>query len=292
MNDFHTPVLKDEVINALDIAPGKKYIDATIGGGGHTREILNRGGFVLGLDRDPDAIRYVEKEFEEDVVKGKLTLVQTNFAEIREKAEQFGFVNVAGILFDLGVSSYQIDKSGRGFSFRFDEPLDMRMNNQAGVTAEKVVNEYSESELYEIFAKYGEEPNAKEVAHAICLMRVKAPIVTSGQLAQVVSSVSPKNGKIHPATRVFQAIRIVVNSELDSLKKGLSDSVEVLGAGGRLVVISFHSLEDRVTKLNFLEFERSGIGRVYVKKPKTAEYHETQINRRARSAKLRVFEKR
>lgn len=293
MNVFHVPVLLTEVIENLNIQSGKKYIDATIGGGGHGFEILEKGGILLGVDQDQDAIRNLERSVKLKAQSLKLILVLGNFRDIKKIAKENGFEKVAGILFDLGVSSYQIEGSGRGFSFLRDEPLDMRMGSarDEGVTAADIVNTLSAQELQDIFEKYGEEHNAKKIADAIVEKRHNEKMETSRELATVIEQVIPRRGYVHPATRVFQALRIVVNDEIGSLKKGLAEGFDLLEPGGRMAVISFHSLEDRVVKQAFREAEAKGDAHVVTKKPMVATLEEIIRNPRARSAKLRVVER-
>lgn len=292
--DFHTPVLTDEVVGGLNIRLGGKYIDGTIGGGGHTEEILKRGGSVLGIDLDHDAISHLNKKFESEINTGKLILVCGNFAEIERISLENNFSEADGIILDLGLSSYQIEKSGRGFSFMRNESLDMRMSSETQVNAFEIVNNWGERELYEIFAKYGEEPNAKEVSRAIVEVRKNKKIETGVALAGIIQNNVRIKTKVHPATRIFQALRIVVNDEINNLKKGIDGGFKLLGVSGphgRMEIISFHSLEDRVVKLAFLEFERTGLARIITKKPVRSAFAETKINRRARSAKLRIIER-
>ncbi len=291
MNNFHTPVLLKEVVEGLRVKKDGKYIDGTIGGGGHTEEILKSGGRVLGIDQDREAIKHLKKKFESEINTGRLILEHANFSDIEEIAKAHDFTDVDGILLDLGVSSYQIDDSGRGFSFIREEELDMRMNQDGNLTAFEIINSWSEDELREIFARYGEEMKAKEVAHAIVQERDKSEINTSRKLATIIESVIKPNGKINPSTRIFQAIRIAVNDEINSLKKGIGGGFKLLNEGGRFEIISFHSLEDRIVKLSFLEFARSG-GEIITKKPLVANFEEERRNRRSRSAKLRIIEKK
>jgi len=294
---FHKSVLYKEVLEALSVRPGRTYIDATTGGGGHTRGILEFGGKVLGIDVDPGAIKYVAgvfkvplKEVEGRLVgeSEKLTIVQGNFADLKRIAERFGVWEASGILFDLGVSSHQLGEAQRGFSFQQEGPLDMRMDPHLAVTAADLVNGLNEGELDELFSKYGEESAGRRLARAVVRARVKKKIETTMDLAEIVERVVWKRGKIHPATRLFQALRIAVNDELNNLKKGLVEATEILNKGGRLVVISFHSLEDRIVK-NFFK-ERADL-QVLTKKPIVPEEEEILANRKARSAKMRVAEK-
>ncbi len=263
MSGYHIPVLLNEVLEVLDVKPGEKYIDCTFGGGGHARAIGQAGGIVLGIDQDPEAHAQIQR----------------NFAHLKEIAIEAGFNPVAGILFDLGVSSHQLETPERGFSFNFDAPLDMRMNPAAGLTAADLVNAGSEKELANLFWRYGEERESRKIAKAIVLNR---PIKTTNQLAEVILKVSHrgKNDRTHPATRVFQALRIAVNDELASLEVALPQAMDLLKIGGKLAVISFHSLEDRIVKKFMTKSE--------LIRPTKGEIAN---NPRARSGKLRVMEK-
>lgn len=285
----HIPVLLNEVLEALNILPGKKYIDATLGGGGHSFEILKRGGYVLGIDQDEDALEFVEKNLKPKTEN--LKLVKGNFKNIGQIAKENGFEKVDGILFDLGVSSYQLDNPMRGFSFRSSEKLDMRMDKGSTLSAYEVVNKYPYERLVDIFVRYGEEHNAKEIALNIVEARKRKMIQTPYELSSLIEKVGHKPEPINPSTRVFQAIRIEVNDELNSLKRGLEAAISLLNPGGRIAVISFHSLEDRIVKQTFARFERGNLGRVMTKKPTAASFEESKINKRARSAKMRVIEK-
>lgn len=296
---FHEPVLFDAVIKGLNIKKGHKYIDATLGGGGYTWEIVRRGGIVLGIDVDREAIEHV-KNFK---VGKEIFLERGNFAHLKKIAEKFGFVEVSGIIFDLGMSSFQIERSGRGFSFEKDEPLDMRMNRNQELTAADIINRSCREELYEIFSKFAEELHSRAVADAIFRARtVKGPIKRTGQLVDIVRQVIGKNQRKKDKkldkrlyqkdlARIFQALRIVVNKEIENLKKGLLQAVDLLQTGGRLAVLSYHSLEDRLVKLRFKQEERSGNLRVLTKQPIRADRFEVRLNRRARSAKLRIAER-
>ncbi len=292
MSNFsHIPVLLSEAVFALKVARGQKYIDATLGGGGHTRLILENGGTVLGIDRDTEAISHVKHLLKQYIDEGVLFVKKGNFSEIERIAKEQGFEKVAGILLDIGVSSYQMDNAQRGFSIRHDEALDMRMDSSAMLTAYDVVNSYPKEKLIEIFYRYGEEHNALKIADEIVAIRKKNEIKTTMELAQLIERIPHKSEPIHPATRVFQAIRIEVNGELDELKKGLLGGVGLLESGGRLVVISFHSLEDRIVKKTFEVFKKEGLGTVVTKKPIIANFNEVNKNKRSRSAKMRVFER-
>ncbi|OGY21661.1 MAG: 16S rRNA (cytosine(1402)-N(4))-methyltransferase [Candidatus Woykebacteria bacterium GWB1_45_5] len=294
---FHKSVLKREVLEALNIKKDDIYIDATVGGGGHTKAILELGGKVLATDIDPEAVRYVAEIFsipleEKDgrlSGKGKrLILTQGNFANLARTAREFGVGEAAGVLFDLGVSSHQLDSAERGFSFSKDAPLDMRMDQNLSVTAADLINGLNEGELYELFSKYGEESNSRRIARAVIRSRIERKIETTKDLVETIEHVVGGRGKIHPATKVFQALRIAVNDELNNLKKGLEEATSLLKKGGRLVVISFHSLEDRLVK-NFFR-QREDL-QVLTQRPIVPTREEILENPRARSAKMRVAEK-
>ena len=294
---YHIPALLNETVKALDIKPKHKYIDATLGGGGHSVEIVKKGGILLGIDQDPEAVSYASERLKNaqacpDLLPPKL--VQSNFAEIDKVAKEFGFEKVAGILFDLGVSSHQLETSNRGFSFNQEGPLDMRMNPNLSVTAKDLVNGLNEGELAELFWKLGEEKFSRRFAKAICQARLNKPIETCNDLSQIIlQEVSPRGrfARIHPATRVFQALRIAVNDELNSLKTVLPKAVELLESQGRIVVLSFHSLEDSIVKRFFIDQMGKGILKIISKSPITPTKEEIRLNPRARSAKLRAAEK-
>ncbi len=279
MNTYHKPVMVTEVIEGLDVDAGKKYIDATTGGGGHAVEIEKRGGKVLGIDQDPEAVEFAKQNFKGKIVRG-------NFRDIEKIAKDNGFDQVDGILFDLGVSSHQIDTPERGFSYRYlQAPLDLRMDPEQGVSARDYINKLSEEELYEIFATYGEEKLARAIARAFVGTRRERPLTTVGDVVEIVSlAVRDARARTSTLARVFQALRIAVNDELGALKVGLRGAGEVLGSGGRLVVISYHSLEDRIVKR---EIRRLGYKQIN-KRPMTPSGNEIQENHRSRSAKLRV----
>ena len=288
MNNYHTSVLLQEVLDYLELKRGKWYIDATLGGGGHTQAILERGCRVLGIDVDQDALNHVRQRLgsNEDLV-----LARGNFREIDTLAKEHGLEKVSGILFDVGVSSYQLDTPERGFSFQ-DGPLDMRMDQQLSVTAGDLVNGLTNKELQELFVRLGEERYARSIAKHIEVYRKEQLIRTTGELVGIIRQAVPHlPTKVHPATRVFQALRIAVNDELHALSEALPKAVNLLESGGRLVVISFHSLEDRIVKRAFVTFEQEGLGKIITKKPIEATEDELGENRRSRSAKLRVFEK-
>jgi len=297
MSTVHKSVLYKEVLEALAVRKDETYIDATVNGGGHTRGILEFGGKVLGVDVDPDAIRRVanreslvvqQRDDRLNAISDKLILVQGNFADLTNIARESGVWKASGILFDLGVSSDQLDSARRGFSFRNKGPLDMRMDPTLGVSAADLVNGLNEGELYELFTRYGEEPYSRRISRAIVESRLKKKIETTLELATIVEWAVGKRGRIHPATRVFQALRIAVNDELNNLKKGLEEAVGLLKKDGRLVVISFHSLEDRSVKKFFREKQDL---RILTKKPITPDGVEVLENPRARSAKMRVAQR-
>lgn len=292
---YHEPVLLQTVLEFIDPKPGNLFIDATVGGGGHTREILKRGAKVLGIDRDPEAIEHIKHELEIGNLKleigENLRLARGNFSDIGQIARENGFGKVNGIIFDLGVSSHQLDEPSRGFSFKRDGPLDMRMDPSLTLRAKDIINNFPERRLDEIFKTYGQEKLSRSIAHTACVSRQIKPIETTGELAQIVREVYAKRHvreKIDPATRTFQALRIVVNSELLNLEESLPQTEELLNLGGRLVTVSFHSLEDGIVK-RFFKQNRSFT--VLTKKPIGPGDEEQRENPRARSAKLRAAEK-
>ncbi|MBF2004699.1 MAG: 16S rRNA (cytosine(1402)-N(4))-methyltransferase RsmH [Chlorogloeopsis fritschii C42_A2020_084] len=280
---YHIPVLPTEVIEGLAVRSGGHYLDATVGGGGHTRLILEAAPDVrvTALDQDEDALAAAKKNLAE--FGERVTFIHSNFAAYKYPSQTFD-----GILADLGVSSYHLDQPERGFSFRNTASLDMRMNRQQSLTAADVINDWDEVELADIFFKYGEERLSRRIAKRIVEQR---PFSTTTDLAEAIAySVPPKYryGRIHPATRVFQALRIVVNDELKSLETFLEKAPNALVLGGRIAIISFHSLEDRIVKHSFKD---SSILKIVTKKPIIAQEEEIDINPRSRSAKLRIAEK-
>jgi 16S rRNA (cytosine1402-N4)-methyltransferase len=304
----HASVLLSESIAALQPRSGGRYIDATVGGGGHAEKILELSapdGKLLGLDADPAALTATRRRLAP--YGQRVVLVETYFDHLAEAARRTGFEGADGILFDLGVSSPQLDRPERGFSFAADDPLDMRLGPSAERSAEALVNGLPAAELERIIRDFGEERYARRVAERIVRERTSSPIRTTGQLAEIVKRAKPRsNERIHPATRVFQALRIAVNDELDRLQRALPQALEALGQGGRLAVISFHSLEDRIVKVFFREEARGCVCppelpacvcgrqpslRIVTRKPVTATAGEVDSNPRARSAKLRVAEK-
>lgn len=297
MEKSHIPVLLKKVIEGLKIEKGKKYIDATVGQGGHTEEILRRGGQVLGIDYDPEAIGYTRRRWKVESRRWKideinLVLVRGNFKDLKKIALSNNFNRVSGIIFDLGVSTEQLLTPERGFSFRFEAPLDMRMDPTLSVTAADLINGLNKGELYELFSRLGEEKRARAIARAVIFTRALKPITTTAQLVRVVEMVyGKKRGRIHPATKVFQALRIAVNDELNNLRVSLPQTVELLEKGGRSVVISFHSLEDRIVKQFFKSESEKGRLEILTKKPIRPTFEEIRANPRCRSAKARIAEK-
>jgi len=289
-NSYHTTVLLKEAIDALQVVRGDKYIDGTLGGGGHTQLILERGGYVLGIDQDSDAIDEVKKRLGQ---RRELTLVRGNFRDIKGIAASKGFIDCSGIILDLGTSVHQIKASLRGFSFKDHAELDMRMDLSQNLTAKEIVNDWPKGALIDIFERYGEESEAKEIAEEIIKERKNKEIVFADALAEIIAKAKKRReAGINPATKSFQAIRIAVNEELDALREVIESGLEILGSKGRVVIISFHSLEDRIVKQAFLEFERKGRGRIINKKTIQPSFEEKKLNKKARSAKLRVFEKK
>jgi 16S rRNA (cytosine1402-N4)-methyltransferase len=298
MSDYHKTVLQKEAIDGLNVKVGGRYIDATLGGGGHSFEILKRGGEVLGLDVDQEAIDYVWKQIKNQKSKFKekvngIRLVKGNFANIDKLAKENGFENIAGAVFDLGVSSHQLDTPERGFSFQTESTLDMRMDRDLSIKAYDLINGLTKKELYEILTKFGEERFAWIISESIVSARQVAPIRTTRELSEIIRKATRiKDKKINPATKTFQALRIVVNDEVNNLSDGLAVIFDLLKSKGRIVVISFHSLEDRVVKNQFREWSERDLGEIVTKKPITPTVLEISQNKRARSAKLRVFEKK
>lgn len=288
----HIPVLLEETIEALDVQPGGRYIDGTIGPGGHAAAILEHsspGGQLLGIDADPRAIKMARSRLE--AYGDSVLLVNQNFANLKSICTKHGFFPVHGILFDLGLSSVQLEKNNRGFSFQHDALLDMRLNPRQEITADTIVNSSPENQLAKMIRAYGEERHSQQIARHIVRQR---PITTSLQLAQTIEqAVGGRRGRIHPATRTFQALRIAVNQELENLKSALEQAVDLLGFGGRLVVVSYHSLEDRIAK-QFMHQQASGEEaclRLINKKVITPSLAEVKYNPRSRSAKLRAAER-
>jgi len=293
---IHTAVLKKEVLEYLDPKPNENFVDCTIGEGGHAEDILEKNGpegKVLGIDIDPQQIaasQWLHVQF-----KDRIILVNDSYTNLAEIIGRKIFGPVSGILLDLGMSSAQLARAHKGFSFQIDQGLDMRYNDETNyLTAEKIVNEWPEEKIAEILQNYGEEKFAKKIAKNIVEQRKLGRIKTTFQLIEIIKDATPSaywRGKIHYATRTFQALRIAVNDELENIKKVLPEAISILAPGGRLAVISFHSLEDRIVK-NFLANElKKGVVKILTKKPITAGRDELGKNPRARSAKLRAVVK-
>ena len=302
----HIPVLLLEAVDALAVKPGGRYVDGTLGRAGHTREILVRGGCVLGIDRDDQALREVEElKSRGDEKWSRLTLARGNHGDLKEIACEKGWTEVDGILLDLGVSSPQLDEAGRGFSFLRDGPLDMRMDRSRGVTAADLVNNESAERLEEIFREWGEEPQARRIARAIVAERKEHSFTTTMELADYLERILGRRGAHHPATRVFQALRMEVNDEMGELERALEGGFRLLRKGGRFAVITFESLTDRVVKRTFaahvgrmVSLQQGGErwegdlprAKAISRKAIVAGAEETALNPRSRSAKLRVIE--
>lgn len=297
MNSFHTPVLLKEIVSGLNVQKNERYIDATIGGGGHSFEILKLGGIVLGIDCDKDAIDYVEENWKLErekygIPEKNLTLVKGNFRDLDKIAHLNNFGKVSGIIFDLGVSSYQLGAAQRGFSFQKEGPLDMRMDQDLSLTAKDFIYALTKGELYELFTKLGEESNARKFSDLIVRARGVKPIETTRDLAMIFEKIpSRRVWGINRATKIFQALRIAVNDELNAIREALPKAVDMLEDKGRILAISFHSLEDRIVKRAFIEFEEKNMGKIITKKPVSPTKEEIGVNRRSRSAKLRIFER-
>jgi len=290
---IHTPVLKKEVLQYLDPKQNENFVDCTIGEGGHTKLILEKNipdGKVLGIDLDPAQIENDRWQMAD--YKERLILENSSYVNLKQIVERLNFGPIDGILLDLGMSSVQLEGSTKGFSFQLDQSLDMRYDDRLNdLTAEKIVNEWPEEKIEKIIEEYGEEKFARKIAKKIIEERKKGRIKGTFQLVKIIKEVIPgrlQNDRIHCATRTFQALRIAVNDELENVEKVLPDAISVLSSGGRLAVISFHSLEDRIVK-NFLNKKsKEGLIKILTKKPITAEANEIRDNPRSRSAKLRV----
>lgn len=301
----HKPVLLNEVINGLNIKPNGIYIDGTLGGAGHSLEILKKieKGFLIGIDRDEEALRAAkQKLFNYKNVK----YIHGNHDNIKEILEELEISGVDGILLDLGVSSYQLDEKTRGFSYMSNNRLDMRMDKTQELDAEKIINTYSEENLAKIFYEYGEEKFSRRIAKNICEARKKEKISTTFELVKIIENSVPVKGDGHPAKRTFQALRIEVNNEIKPLYECINNSIDCLNPGGRLCVITFHSLEDRAVKEAFVQAQgvctcppglpycmcgKKEKGKIITKKPIIPTESEQQENSRSKSAKLRIFEK-
>lgn len=302
MEFVHKSVLFDEAIAALNLSGEKIILDGTAGGGGHSGEIAKTAGKLIAVDQDPDAISVLNERLGR---RDNVTIVNDNFSNIKSILNNLGIDKIDGMLLDLGVSSYQLDNGERGFSFHQDAPLDMRMS-KSGLSAKDVVNTYGEQELADIIFKYGEEKFSRRIAANIVKAREDKPIETTFELVDIIKSSMPQKAMrdAHPARRTFQAIRIEVNGELDVLKKTLDNALDCLNPGGRIAIITFHSLEDRIVKETFNDWARGCTcpkefpvcvcgnkpkGKVF--KPLSPTEQELEVNPRARSSRLRVFEK-
>lgn len=305
----HKSVLLNETIDGLNIKPDGIYVDGTLGGGGHAYEVCKRlgeKGSIIGIDQDAAAIEAASarlKDFGE-----KVTIVRSNYCDMKSKLHELGIDKVDGIVLDLGVSSYQLDTAERGFSYREDAPLDMRMDTRQKMTARDIVNDYTEADLYRVIRDYGEDKFAKNIAKHIVQARAVKPVETTAELSEIIRASIPmkfqkKSG--HPAKRTFQAIRIELNRELDVLRDSLDDMIDLLNPGGRLCIITFHSLEDRIVKSAFRKNEnpctcppdfpvcvcgKKSKGSIITKKPILPSEEELEYNSRSKSAKLRIFE--
>ena len=297
MNDVHVPVLAEEICHWINLKPGGVYVDCTLGAGGTSLKILEKSiknAHIIGLDRDHQAIASAKKTLIE--YESSVKIVHGNFSHIRDVVQESGYKKVDGVVFDLGVSSLQLDQPERGFSFSLSGPLDMRMDQTQGVTAADLVNHLPERELADVIFAYGEERYSRRIARAIVQARSAGLIQTTQDLVSVLERALPfayKRGRLHFATRTFQALRIRVNRELDLLEPALREAVDLLKEGGRVCVVAFHSLEDRIVKHTFRSMAQGEHPRValLVKKPVIPSALEIQQNPRARSAKLRVAER-
>ena len=310
MEFSHKSVLLNETIDALKIKPDGIYVDGTLGGGGHSYEICKRlsdKGRLIGIDQDAAAIEAASERLGE--FKDRVTIIRSNYCEMKKQLNSIGVTSVDGIILDLGVSSYQLDTAERGFTYREDVPLDMRMDQRQARTAKDIVNEYSEMELYRIIRDYGEDKFAKNIAKHIVAARKQKPIETTGELNEIIKAAIPAKMRAeggHPSKRTFQAIRIECNHELEVLKDSLNELIDLLNPGGRLCIITFHSLEDRIVKTAFRQAAnpctcppnfpvcvcgKVSRGTVITGKPILPSEEEMESNSRAKSAKLRIFEK-
>lgn len=305
----HVSVLLDKSIEFLNVRDNGVYVDGTLGGGGHSYKLLssNTECRLIGIDQDKEAIAAASERLRE--FGGRVTAVNDNFCRIKDILSNLSIGKIDGALLDLGVSSYQLDNASRGFSYMHDAPLDMRMNTESGKTAFDVINSYSAEQLCRVFYEYGEEKWSKRIAEFIVREREKKPVETTAELVDIIKAAIPKSARIeggHPAKRVFQAVRIEVNNELGILEQAIRDFTDVLNPGGRLAVITFHSLEDRIVKKTFASLSQGCTcpksfpvcvcgnvpkARIITKKPILPDDKETEANSRSKSAKLRVIEK-
>lgn len=307
----HYSVLLNETIENLNIKPDGIYVDGTLGGGGHAYQVASRlseKGRLIGIDQDADAIAAAGERLKE--FSDKITIIRSNYANMKEELHRIGVEKVDGIVLDLGVSSFQLDTPERGFTYRDENaPLDMRMDDRQSLTAKDIVNGYSEMDLYRIIRDYGEDKFAKNIAKHIVQERAKKPLETTGELTEIIRASIPMKVQVtggHPAKRTFQAIRIELNKELEVLQNNLDDMIDLLNPGGRICIITFHSLEDRIVKTNFKRNEnpctcpsdfpvcvcgKKSKGKVVTRKPILPSEEELEVNSRSKSAKLRVFER-
>ena len=307
----HYSVLLNETIENLNIKPDGIYVDGTLGGGGHAYQVASRlseKGRLIGIDQDADAIAAAGERLKE--FGDKITIIRSNYANMKEELHRIGVEKVDGIVLDLGVSSFQLDTPERGFTYRDENaPLDMRMDDRQSLTAKDIVNGYSEMNLYRIIRDYGEDKFAKNIAKHIVQERAKKPIETTVELTEIIRASIPMKVQVtggHPAKRTFQAIRIELNKELEVLQNNLDDMIDLLNPGGRICIITFHSLEDRIVKTNFKRNEnpctcpsdfpvcvcgKKSKGKVVTRKPILPSEEELEVNSRSKSAKLRVFER-
>ena len=307
----HYSVLLNETIENLNIKPDGIYVDGTLGGGGHAYQVASRlseKGRLIGIDQDADAIAAAGERLKE--FGDKITIIRSNYANMKAELHRIGVEKVDGIVLDLGISSFQLDTPERGFTYRDENaPLDMRMDDRQSLTAKDIVNGYSEMDLYRIIRDYGEDKFAKNIAKHIVQERAKKPIETTGELTEIIRASIPMKVQVtggHPAKRTFQAIRIELNKELEVLQNNLDDMIDLLNPGGRICIITFHSLEDRIVKTNFKRNEnpctcpsdfpvcvcgKKSKGKVVTRKPILPSEEELEVNSRSKSAKLRVFER-
>ena len=307
----HYSVLLNETIENLNIKPDGIYVDGTLGGGGHAYQVASRlseKGRLIGIDQDADAIAAAGERLKE--FGDKITIIRSNYANMKEELHRIGVEKVDGIVLELGVSSFQLDTPERGFTYRDENaPLDMRMDDRQSLTAKDIVNGYSEMDLYRIIRDYGEDKFAKNIAKHIVQERAEKPIETTGELTEIIRASIPMKVQVtggHPAKRTFQAIRIELNKELEVLQNNLDDMIDLLNPGGRICIITFHSLEDRIVKTNFKRNEnpctcpsdfpvcvcgKKSKGKVVTRKPILPSEEELEVNSRSKSAKLRVFER-
>ena len=307
----HKSVLLDETIESLNIKPNGIYVDGTLGGGGHSYEIAKRltdGGRLIGIDQDEDAIRAAKERLSE--FADRVTIVRDNYCNMPRVLDELGISKVDGILLDIGVSSYQLDEAERGFTYKQDAPLDMRMDQRQEMTAKDIVNGYSEEDLYRIIRDYGEDKFAKNIAKHIVKARQIKPVETTFELDEIIKAAIPMKFRAtggHPAKKTFQAIRIELNRELEVLDESIDAMTDLLNDGGRLCIITFHSLEDRIVKTRFRKNEnpctcppdfpvcvcgKKPKGKVITRKPIVPDEEELEENKRAKSSKLRVFERK